>query len=53
MSKADDGIWSLKHNHTYYYQVQLQLHVCCVENADFVVWLENAIAVERVFKDDS
>jgi len=51
MIKADNGIWSLKRNHTYYYQVQL--HVCCVEYADFVVWSENAIAVERVFKDES
>jgi len=53
MSKADDRICSLKCNHTYYYQVQLQLHMYCVEYSIFVVWSEKAIAVERVFKDKS
>ena len=53
MSKNDDGTWSLKRNHTYSYQVQLQLHVCYVEYADFVVWSENTIAIERILKDES
>ena len=50
MNKNNDGTWSLKHNHTYYYQIQLQLHVCHV---DFVVWSENGIAIQRVLKDEA
>ena len=53
MNKNDDGTWTLKRNHTYYYQVQLQLHVCRVEYADFVVWSENTIAIQRVLKDEA
>ena len=53
MSKTDDGTWSLKHSHTYYYQVQLQMHVCSVEYAYFVVWSGNTIAIEKVLKDES
>ena len=47
----EDGKWTLKHNHGYYYQVQLQLHICDVSYADFMVWTENNIATERILED--
>lgn len=34
----EEGKWSLKQNHAYFYQVQLQLHVCSLNHADFVLW---------------
>ena len=34
----EGGKWTLKRDHTYFYQVQLQLHVCGMNYADFVVW---------------
>ena len=34
------------------YQVQLQLHVCDVSYADFVVWTESTVAIERIDKDN-
>lgn len=47
------GAWSLKRDHMYYYQVQLQLHVCDdVRYADFVVWTKNTIAIERIHQDN-
>ena len=45
------GTWSLKRDHMYYYQVQLQLHVCDVTYADFVVWTENTTVVERLHEN--
>jgi hypothetical protein len=46
-----NGKWWLKTNHSYYYQVQTQLHVCKVNYGHFVVWTENTIAVERIEPD--
>ena len=34
-----DGKLSLKHNHAYYYQMQLQMKCCNVKYGDFVVWM--------------
>ena len=45
------GTWSLKRDHMYYYQVQLQLHVCDVTYADFVVWTENTTVIERLHEN--
>ena len=42
------GQWRLRQQHAYCYQVQLQMHVCKVSYADFVVWTELEYAVERV-----
>ena len=36
----EDGKWTLKQDHAYYYQVQLQLHIYDVNYADFKVWTE-------------
>ena len=48
-----EGTWSLKRSHSYYYQVQLQLHVCYdALYADFVVWTQTETVVERIYRDD-
>ena len=57
-----DGQLHLDHTHTYYYQVQCQLHVCDVEYGDFCVctfamnenkssYLETGMHIERIYKD--
>ncbi|XP_062576035.1 uncharacterized protein LOC134237903 [Saccostrea cucullata] len=38
----------LKQNHPYYYQVQAQIHLCDKDYADFVVWTEKEIYMERL-----
>ena len=49
----DDETWSLKRNHAYYYyQVQLQLHVCNMNYVDFVVWSQETTVIERIFPDE-
>ena len=45
------GNWSLKREHMHYYQVKLQLHVCVVNYADFVVWNKSTVAIERIDKE--
>lgn len=40
--------WRLRQQHAYYYQVQLQMHICKVSYADFVVWTESEYSVERI-----
>lgn len=44
--------WSLKRNHAYYYQIQLQMAVCRVAYGDFVVWTEQDFAIERIQFDN-
>ena len=48
----DDETWSLKCNHAYYYQVQLQLHMCNMSYVDFVVWSQETTVIERIFPDE-
>ena len=48
----DDETWSLKRSHAYYYQVQLQLHVCNISYVDFVVWSQETTVIERIFPDE-
>ena len=52
MVNTDSG-WSLKRDHSYFYQVQTQLHVCKLTYADFVVWTETGLVVERIHEDAS
>lgn len=47
----DDGLWRLKRDHAYYYQVQTQLHVCKRSYCDFVVWSEMEVIQERIEVD--
>lgn len=35
-------------DHTYYYQIQLQIKLCETTHGDFIVWQENELVVERI-----
>ena len=37
MEQVDGCKWKFKKNHCHYYQVQAQMNVCSIENADFFV----------------
>lgn len=43
--------WTLCRDHAYFYQVQAQMEVCNVQYADFVVWTENEVLMERISCD--
>lgn len=45
------GSVSLKKDHAYYYQIQLQMKICEVEYCDFVVWSEESMFYERISID--
>ena len=49
----EEGKWSHKQNHAYFYQVQLQLHVCGLNHADFVLWTKETTIIERLGKDET
>ena len=46
------GCWKLSREHSYYYQVEVQLNVCSdVKYKYFVVWTEGEMAMERITID--
>ena len=57
--RTEDSQFFLKQNekgdlyldpyHTYYFQVQAQLKFCSASYADFVVWTEKELFVQRIF----
>lgn len=47
-SSIVDGKLRLKSSHQYYYQVQAQMGIYQIDNADFVIWTQKDISVERV-----
>lgn len=51
MTKNNDT-WTLKRNHPYYYQIQLQMSVCGVNYGDFIVWTKTEYALERIKRDN-
>ena len=48
LQMTEGGTLQLSRQHAYYYQVQTQIHVCEMEYADFVVWSQEDIHIERV-----
>ena len=50
MTKSGDK-WSLNKDHSYFYQVQTQLHICIVDYCDFVMWTEQDVVIERITTD--
>ena len=46
-----DGTISLKRNHAYYHQVQLQLYVISANWCDFCVYMTKGIAIESIYPD--
>jgi len=51
-SKNSDGTLRLKHDHSYYYQCQMQIFATKREFCDFVVWSSNELHVERLTSDE-
>ena len=49
--EEENGDLMLKVEHAYYYQVQLQMKICHVEYADFVLWREEDMFVQRIAID--
>lgn len=49
--KKEGGRLQLKHTHEYYYQIQLQMHVCNVTNCFFLVWTLKDMAMLRLSLD--
>ena len=47
-----NGTLSLNREHGYYYQIQLQMKVCGAQYADFVVWREDELFVQRIALDE-
>ena len=45
---TEGGEWQLSRKHAYYYQVQTQIYVCQKNFADFVVWSQEDIHIERI-----
>lgn len=49
--EKENGFLKLKDNHSYYYQIQLQMKMCQAQYCDFVVWKESDMFVQRVSID--
>ncbi len=49
--KNESGGIQLDRKHSYYFQVQAQLHIMEIDYCDFIVWNENDIYIERVTPD--
>ena len=47
-----DGVYALKKDHHYYYQVQAQMKFSSVNHCDFVVWAETELLVQRIYLDE-
>ena len=43
--------FSLKHSHSYYYQIQTQLFICEATYADLVVWTTKDCFIERIISE--
>ncbi|XP_033747952.1 uncharacterized protein LOC117332971 [Pecten maximus] len=52
LEETDGERKTLKKQHPYYYQVQTQIHLCGKEYADFVVWTEREVHIERIEPDN-
>ena len=49
--EVQDEKLHLKTSHSYYYQIQGQMAVCCLEWVDFVIWTKKGMSVERIPRD--
>ncbi|XP_039648996.1 uncharacterized protein LOC120554288 [Perca fluviatilis] len=49
--RVSDGVLQLKPSHTYYWQVQGQLLITGLEWCDFVVYAEDDMFIQRIYKD--
>ena len=46
-----DGKYTLKKDHAYYFQVQMQLALCKLLFCEFIVWTDDNFIVERISVD--
>jgi len=53
LESSEDGNYTLKRQHAYFYQVQLQMKLCDVEFCDFVIWRSDELVVNRIERDDT
>ena len=51
LTKDKDGHFQLDVKHSYYYQVQAQIKLCCIDYCDFVVWREEELFVQEILPD--
>ena len=51
LKSIGNGKYELKTDHSYYYQVQLQMILCDVGFCDFVIWKNDELIVLRINKD--
>ena len=47
-----NGKFTLKRDHAYYYQIQLQMKLCGTSCGDFIVWRENELVLESIPIDE-
>ena len=47
-----NGSFTLKRDHAYYYQIQLQMKICGTKFGKFVIWRENELVVEQIVNDE-
>ena len=51
LQENDDGSLKLIQDHSYYYQIQMQMQLCHIEYGEFVVWRGGEIHYERILFD--
>ncbi len=42
-----------KKDHTYYYQVQLQMKMCDIHFCDFIIWINEELVINRIEHDEN
>ena len=47
-----NGEFTLKRDHTSFYQIQAQMQFCGTTFGDFIIWCENELGVERIPIDE-
>ena len=52
LKQIEKGDLYLDPYHAYYFQVQAQLTFCSASYADFVVWTEKELSVQRIFPEE-
>ena len=50
---SDQGNLTLKRNHAYFDQLQLQMKLCNVEYGDLVLWRPDELLIPRILRDDT
>ena len=51
LRRDDKGVVTLKSSHSYFYQVQFQMHVCRAQHCFFVVWTPKECHIQQINYD--